>query len=204
MIADRASDAFFLCSGSLPSYQREIYYGQGRKQHSPTIRIKVVTIAQFSSAGPYSLRPRSYRHERCEVVRAPRRGRLWPSAHYRRSSSTIDSTFCPHLLDGSIDRQTGCRSGSKWFLVRFFLSKATGPLGIWRGRALRSWLPFAPAPHRRPNIQVDAKSVLIWLPQDVEFGARRPRPCTHSGEFISQITLPIRRRPSHHCAGSLS
>src|SRR5271169_5217060 len=30
----------------------------------PTIKIKVVTIAQFSSAGPYSLCPRSYRHER--------------------------------------------------------------------------------------------------------------------------------------------
>jgi hypothetical protein len=191
VIADRASDAFFLCSGSLPSYQREIYYGQGRKQHSPTIRIKVVTIAQFSSAGPYSLRPRSYRHERCEVVRAPGVAACGPRPT-TAVPRAIDSTFCPHLLDGSIDRQTGCRSGSKWFLVRFFLSKATGPLGIWRGRALRSWLPFAPAPHRRPNIQVDAKSVLIWLPQDVEFGARWPRPCTHSGEFISQITLPIR------------
>lgn len=42
------------------------------------------------------------------------------------------------------------------------------------------------------NIQVDVKSVPIWLLQDVEFGARWPRPCTHSGEFISQITLPIR------------
>jgi hypothetical protein len=30
----------------------------------PTIKIKVVTIAQFSSAGPYNLDPRSYRHER--------------------------------------------------------------------------------------------------------------------------------------------
>jgi hypothetical protein len=30
----------------------------------PTIKIKVVTIAQFSSAGPYNVRHRSYRHER--------------------------------------------------------------------------------------------------------------------------------------------
>ena len=35
MIADRAGDAFLLCSGSPPSYQREIDHGQGRKQHSP-------------------------------------------------------------------------------------------------------------------------------------------------------------------------
>ena len=42
------------------------------------------------------------------------------------------------------------------------------------------------------NIQVDVKSVPIWLLQDVEFGARWPRPCTHSGEFIWQIALPIR------------
>ena len=31
VIADGAADAFFLCSGPLPSYQREIYYGQGRE-----------------------------------------------------------------------------------------------------------------------------------------------------------------------------
>jgi len=30
----------------------------------PTIKIKVVTIAQFSSAGPHRLGPRGYRHER--------------------------------------------------------------------------------------------------------------------------------------------
>ena len=84
------------------------------------------------------------------------------------------------------------RTSSSALLVRFSLSKARGPLGICRGWALRSSLPFAPAPHGRPNIQVDVKSVLIWLLQDVEFGARWPRPCTHSGEFISQITLPIR------------
>jgi hypothetical protein len=30
----------------------------------PTIKITVVTIAQFSSAGPYNVRHRSYRHER--------------------------------------------------------------------------------------------------------------------------------------------
>jgi hypothetical protein len=31
VIADRAADAFFLCSGPPPSSKREIYYNQGRK-----------------------------------------------------------------------------------------------------------------------------------------------------------------------------
>lgn len=54
MIADRAADAFCLCSGPPSSCHREIYYGQGRK---------VVTSAQFSSAGPYNVRRRSYWRE---------------------------------------------------------------------------------------------------------------------------------------------
>jgi hypothetical protein len=96
-----------------------------------------------------------------------------------------------------------CLGGAK--LLRQTRLRGNGPLGICRGWALRSSLPFAPASHGRPNIQVDVKSVPIWLLQDVEFGARRPRPCTHQENSSRRsrsrsAASPISAMSSHCCA----
>jgi hypothetical protein len=55
----------------------------------PTIKIKVVTIALFSSAGPYNLRPRSYRHERRVVVRAAAVAALQPRRRQARPGPAL-------------------------------------------------------------------------------------------------------------------
>ena len=65
--------------------------------------------------------------------------------------------------------------------------------------------PICAAPHRRPNFQVDVKSVLIWLLQDVGFGARWPRPCTHQENSSRRsrsrsAASPISAMSSHCCA----
>ena len=55
--------------GRFPRTREKYITAKAASSTPPTIRIKFVTIAQFSSAGPYNLCPRSYRHERCVVVR---------------------------------------------------------------------------------------------------------------------------------------
>ena len=50
---DRAAEAFFLCSGRLLRPREKYITANAASNTPPTIKIKVVTIAQFSSAGPY-------------------------------------------------------------------------------------------------------------------------------------------------------
>ena len=65
MIADRAADASSYVLGRFLRTREKYITAKAASNTPPTIKIKVVTIAQFSSAGPYNLRPRSYGRERC-------------------------------------------------------------------------------------------------------------------------------------------
>jgi hypothetical protein len=58
VIADRAADASSYVLGRLLRTREKYIMAKAASSTPPTIKIEVVTIAQFSSAGPYSLRPR--------------------------------------------------------------------------------------------------------------------------------------------------
>jgi hypothetical protein len=58
VIADRAADASSYVLGRLLRTREKYIMAKAASSTPPTIKIEVVTIVQFSSAGPYSLRPR--------------------------------------------------------------------------------------------------------------------------------------------------
>jgi len=58
VIADRAADASSYVLGRLLRTREKYIMAKAASSTPATIKIEVVTIAQFSSAGPYSLRPR--------------------------------------------------------------------------------------------------------------------------------------------------
>ena len=58
------AEGFFLNLARLRPTAKKYIKAKAASNTAPTIKIKVVTIAEFSSAGRYNLRPRRYRHER--------------------------------------------------------------------------------------------------------------------------------------------
>ena len=84
MIVDRAADASSYFLGRLLRTREKYIMAKAASSTPPTIKIEVVTMAHFSSAGPYSLRPRN------RPVNKP------PSKHEARRMA-VDFTLLPEL-----------------------------------------------------------------------------------------------------------